>query len=159
MLEQIANLPYELRERIAYQGGLDLCVKTSSQYLVEKLCKEKDYHWDYILTKMSKETIEYLYSKRYKWRQFLELKNEMVPGLSTKYLDKAIKKNDIKKIELIDLLLPRSVCSVSAFNYALNYNFLEVYIWVAINRPLIFGSLCCKHNLKYDFKYRNNRCY
>lgn len=166
MYEQISRLPYEIREYIIYVGGLELAVVLECDYVIRKITKEQKLSWKEIL-KMDTNVIKYFYAKKYKYDELIQFNNTMIPYRYTAFLDDAITQNDTNKLEILDSIVPRLICTTDVYEYAKNRDLTKVVEWININRPATFLHLRTKHTkcLSYytwimpkDVKCRCKQC-
>lgn len=155
------NIPVEIQDYIIYLSGLDNAIKLNNKYVISKIISELKRNFENdsiemyneIFCSYSGQTIEFLYKNNYLDKNIIKkMNNTFIPSCTTEYLDSAVLNSDLKKLQTIDLLFPKSVIDYTCISKNTKNNILE---WISKNRPCKFGHLliknrCLFYNIKPD---------
>jgi hypothetical protein len=161
----MGELPVEIQDHIIYLAGLNTAIKLDNKYVINKIinelkisaCDDIEELHDNIFTFYTGNEIEYLYKNDFLNKLVISKMATMrTPYSIIYYLSFGVENNDLKKLEIIDSLFPKSVINVNSKKHALSHGYSDVVSWININRPSTFGDLLTKKQCLYKYISKND---
>ncbi len=155
----------EIQDHIIYLAGLNTAIKLDNKYVINKIinelkisaCDDTEEIYDNIFTFYTGNEIEYLYKNDFLNKLVISKMAAMrTPYSIIYYLSFGVENNDLKKLEIIDTLFPKSVIDINSKKHALSHGYSDIVSWINTNRPMSSLGLLTKKQCLYKYISKND---